>query len=81
MKNLFYVSLVAMLSLGSTGFTTVEEDLSSPDCEQLCTQVAIDVHDGAMERGKSMSEANFYANLAYASCMSNCDRPAYQPVD
>jgi hypothetical protein len=81
MKNLFYICLVAMLSLGSTGFTTVEEDLSSPDCEQLCSQVAIDVHDGAMERTNDMSQANFYANLAYASCMSNCDRPAFQLVD
>ena len=71
-----------MLSLGSTGFTTVEETGSSDsnDCEQLCTGIAIDVFDGAIDRGETRDRASFFADLAYASCMSRCDRPSLEPI-
>jgi len=72
---LFYVYLVAIISLGSTGFTTVEDIGSSDsnDCDQLCTGIAIDVYDGAIELGENSSTAFLYADLAYVSCQSRCN--------
>jgi hypothetical protein len=80
MKNLFYVCLVAMLSLGLTGFTTVEEDLSSPDCEQLCTGVAIDMYDAAKEQDYSDRQASNWSDMAYSSCMNRCTVPQLTPM-
>ena len=39
MKNLFYVCLVTILSLGSTGLTTVEEGSCDFSCGQMSNQV------------------------------------------
>ena len=50
MKNLFSLCLVAILSLGSTGFTTVEEmdgnTLNAGGDTQLCSGIAFRTYDG-----------------------------------
>jgi hypothetical protein len=69
MKNLFYVCLVAMLSLGSTGFTTVEENVSYEPYE--CARVAIVTHDFVMSLPwGDMESASEAADSAYEDCMS-----------
>ena len=73
MKNLFYVCLVAMLSLGATGFTTVEEMKSSPpELSQVnCFDHAWGVYD-AYEQVTGNSEVAFFAmNNAYEDCMDS----------
>lgn len=69
MKNLFYVCLVAILSLGSTGFTTVEENVSFEPYE--CARVAIVTYDFVMSLpGGDRDSAMDAANNAYDDCMS-----------
>jgi|GEM_PF-1833787 hypothetical protein len=72
MKNLFYVCLVAMLSLGSTGLTTVEETGSSTadscdfSCGEISNQVFREVFDETNGNGD-------YAGHVSTSFFSFCN--------
>jgi len=69
MKNLFYVCLVAIISLGSTGFTTVEESVVLGN-KQECTGKAIVMYDFVMcHPYATMEAASAAADAVYEDCM------------
>ncbi len=67
MKNLFYVCLVAMLSLGSTGFTTVEDNFET-GCEFSCGMMAQEVWEDEVAESGSAELAKEEADAFFSFC-------------
>ena len=79
MKNLFYVCLIAIVSLGSTGFTTVEENesLNSNVSEMNCFDYAWASYDWwsfrfGNELAYEFMNYHYEACLDAGGCEANC---------
>ena len=68
MKNLFYVCLVAILSLGSTGFTTVEEMKGSTadGCDYSCGQISNQVFEDVYEETNGNGEYAGHVSVSFS---------------
>ena len=82
MKNLFYLCLVAILSLGSTGFTTVEE-MDGSNSENPpganCFDMAMVIYNIAFyHSGGNHEAAGQSADIAYDACVDDGGSPGSQ---
>jgi hypothetical protein len=80
MKNLFYVCLIAIVLLGSTGFTTVEE-IGRSDSEILqrnCFDESQSAYDTAINHGWNHNFAMGISNMVYENCIYNGGSPGSQ---
>jgi hypothetical protein len=79
MKNLFYVCLIAILSLGSTGFTTVEEMKSSGSeaSQRNCFDEALAAWDFA-EENFPIDSGHGFADMTYVNCINHGGSPGSQ---